>query len=93
MRPVEANALLPDGAEATVRVGLVDDPYIARKDQQTVGVQIVVDGDVAVSLNTVLEPDDEPAARSLVEQIVRGLESGELEPTAVAVEPLADELR
>ncbi len=88
---IEEKALLPDGGEALVRVGVVDDPYI-EEEQETVGVEIVIDGETAVALNTVLDPDQEGAARELVTEIVAGLESGELEPTAAAIEPLADEV-
>ena len=93
MEPIEEKALLPDGSEALVHVGLVEDPYVAEEDQDTVGVEVVVDGEVAVSLNTVLDPDQTAEARSLVEEIVAGLESGQLEPTPAAIEPLADDLR
>jgi hypothetical protein len=44
-------------------------------------------------VNTVLDPDQESEALELAREIVRKLESGELEPTAGAIEPYADELR
>ena len=44
-------------------------------------------------MNTVLDPDQTSEALELAREIVRGLESGDLEPTAGAIEPLADTLR
>jgi hypothetical protein len=83
---------LPDGREARVRVGVPDDPYVAKRELQTVAVEIVLDERVAASLNTVLSPDHESEARALALEIVAGLEAGELEPTAAAIEPLADRI-
>jgi hypothetical protein len=91
MEPIEQTAVLPDGSEAFVRVGLIHDPYIPQQEQRTVGVDVTVAGETAVSLNTILEPEQRKEARQLVEKIVSGLESGELEPTPAAIEPLADE--
>jgi hypothetical protein len=89
---VERTARLPDGREALVRVGVPDDPYIPRRELDTVDVEIVLDGRVAAAVNTILEPEQEHEAHELVREIVAGLESGELEPTAAAIEPLADRL-
>ena len=44
-------------------------------------------------MNTVLEPDQDSEALELAREIVRGLEAGDLEPTAAAIGPLADTLR
>ena len=92
-RPVEAAATLPDGREAVVRVGVPDDPYVARRDLDTVSLELHVDGEVAAALNTVLDADQESEALALAREIAAKLESGELEPTAGAIEPLADTLR
>ncbi len=92
METIEEKALLPDGSEALVRVGPAEDPYI-EEEIDTIGVEVVVDGETAVALNTVLDPEQEAEARELLDEIVKGLESGALEPTAGAIEPLADELR
>jgi hypothetical protein len=89
---IEETATLPDGREALVRVGVPDDPYIPRRELETVDVEIVLDGRVAAAVNTILEPEQEHEARLLAREIVAGLESGELEPTAGAIEPLADSL-
>ena len=45
------------------------------------------------AVNTVLDADQTDEARELLQEIVTGLESGELQPTAGAIEPLADRLR
>lgn len=92
METIEEKALLPDGSEALVRVGVFDDPYI-EEETETVGIEVVVDGETSAALNTVLDPDQDAEARRLVEEIISGLESGDLEPTAAALEPLADEPR
>ncbi len=91
--PVEQVAALPDGREAFVRVGVADDSYIPRRELDTVSLEVRVDGEVVAALNTVLDADETSEARELVREVVAGLESGELEPTAGALEPLADQLR
>ncbi len=92
-RVIEQRATLPDGREALVQVGVPDDSYIPRKELDTVAVEVLVDGMVAASLNTVLDPDQVSEARALAREIASGLQSGELEPTAGAIEPLANTLR
>jgi uncharacterized protein with PhoU and TrkA domain len=87
---VERPATLPDGREALVRVGVPDDSYIPRRELDTVAVEIEIGGRVAATVNTILEPEQEHEAHELARDIVSGLESGELEPTAEAIEPLAD---
>src|SRR5919201_4097495 len=89
---VERTATLPDGREALVRVGVPDDPYIPRRELDTVDVEILLDGRVAAAVNTILEPEQEHEAHELAREIVSGLESGELEPSAGAIERLADSL-
>jgi hypothetical protein len=89
---VEQTATLPDGRRALVRVGVPDDPYIPRRELHTVDVEILFDGRVAAAVNTILEPEQDHEARQLAREIVAGLESGELAPTAAAIEPLADRL-
>src|ERR687884_317259 len=91
--PVELKATLPDGREARVRVGVPDDPYIPRRELDTVDVELFVGDRPVAAVNTVLTADQESEARQLVREIVAGLEPGALEPTAAAIEPLADEPR
>ena len=91
--PVERDATLPDGRVVRVRVGLVEDGYIRRRELNTVDVELF-DGDQHLAaVNTVLDADQEGEALALAREIVSGLESGELQPTAASIEPLADQLR
>ena len=92
-RPVEKTAKLPDGREVNVRVGVPEDSYIPRRELDTVDVELFANGRAIAAVNTVLGADDDSAALQLARQIVKGLESGELAPTAAALEPLADEPR
>jgi hypothetical protein len=92
-RPVEQTASLPDGRQVRVRVGIPEDSYIARRDLDTVDVELFIDGRAVAAVNTVLFPNQDSAALSLAREVVAGLESGELEPTAAALEPLADQPR
>jgi len=87
---IERTALLPDGREAVVWVGVPNDPYIDRGELDTVAIELRVGGTVAAAINTILEPSQDSEARHLVDAVVRGLEDGSLEPTAGALEPLAD---
>ena len=86
-------ATLPDGRIVDVFVGVPDDPYIPKKDMDTVDVELRSGGEVLAAVNTVLDADQDSEARQLALEIVGGLEGGSLEPTAGAIEPLADELR
>ena len=92
-RPIEERRELPDGRVAVVWVGVPDDDYVDRKELETVALEVHVDGELTATLNTVLDPDQDSEARELALEILRALESGELEPTAGAIEPLADALR
>ncbi len=84
--------MLPSGREATVRVGLAEDPYIASAEIDTVSLVVRSGGEVLAVVNTVLEPAHVSEARILVREVVAGLASGELEPTAGALEPYADRI-
>ena len=92
-RPVEQTATLPDGREVRIRVGVPDDPYIPKRELRTVDVELYDGEQHLAAVNTVLLPEQESEALALAREIVAGLESGELEPTAGAIEPLADEPR
>jgi hypothetical protein len=92
-RPVEKTAKLPDGREVSVRVGVPEDSYIARRELDTVDIELFANGRALAAVNTVLGAHDDSKALQLAREIVKGLESGELEPTAAALEPLADEAR
>ena len=88
--PIEQEAKLPDGRVFLVRVGVPNDSYIARREIDTVAIELIQDGEVAASVNTVLGPQHVSEARALVRQVTARLASGDLEPTAGALEPLAD---
>jgi hypothetical protein len=92
--PVELTATIPDGRTIVVRVAVPDDSYIAKRELDTVDVELRdMAGTHLAAVNTVLDADQVSEARELAREIVEGLESGKLEPTAGAIEPLADELR
>ena len=88
--PVEEDVTLPDGRSVRVRVGVPDDPYIAKKELDTVDVELFEGETPLAAVTTILDASDTSEARALAREIVAGLQSGELEPTAAAVEPLAD---
>jgi hypothetical protein len=92
-RTVEQTATLPDGRSVTVHVGVPEDPYIPRRELETVDVELRVGGHVLAAVNTVLDPDQEAQALELAREIAHKLETGEIEPTAGAIEPFADTLR
>jgi hypothetical protein len=87
---VEQDATLPGGRVVTVRVGVPEDPYVSTSDLNTVAAEIVADGNVLATVNTVLDADQESEALELAREIAAGLESGELAPTVEAIEPLAN---
>jgi hypothetical protein len=91
--PIEATATLPDGRSVRVWVGVPEDPYIARRELDTVDIELSIGGNHLAAVNTVLGASQTSEARELVREIVSGLESGKLEPTAAALEPLADQPR
>jgi hypothetical protein len=86
--PVEERAELPDGRDATIWIGVPEDDYVARRELDTVAMELRVAGEVAAALNTTLGPEQNSEARSLARKIADGLESGRLEPTAGALEPI-----
>jgi hypothetical protein len=91
--PVELTATLPDGRAVRVRVGVPEDPYIPRRELDTVDIELFDGEQHLAAVNTVLGADQVSEARALARDVVAGLESGDLEPTAGALEPLADEPR
>jgi hypothetical protein len=91
--PIERDATLPDGRVVRIRVGIADDSYIAKQELDTVTLELIGEGEHLAAVSTVLDADQDSEARALVQEVVVGLESGALEPTAGALEPLADTLR
>jgi hypothetical protein len=91
-RPVEATARLPDGRDVVVRVGVPDDSYIPKRELDMVDVELRAGDEVLAVVTSVLSPEHESEARTLAREIASGLEQGTLEPTAGAIEPLADRI-
>jgi len=91
--PVEREATLPDGRVVRIRIGVPDDSYISQKELDTVTIELYGEGEHLAAVSTVLDAEQTSEARGLAEEIVIGLESGRLLPTAGALEPLADNLR
>ena len=89
--PIELTATLPDGREVLIRIGVPDDPYIPRRELRTVDVELFSGEEHLAAVNSVLLPEQESEALALARHIRAGLESGELEPTAGAIGPLADD--
>jgi hypothetical protein len=91
--PVEEDATLPDGRVVHVRIGVPNDSYIPQRELDTVTIELSTDDEHLAAINTVLDVDQGSEALALAREIVEGLESGALAPTAGALEPLADTLR
>jgi hypothetical protein len=90
--PLEATATLPDGSTVHIRIGVPEDGYIKKRDLDTVAIELSAHGEHVAAVNTLLDANESSAARELLREIVDGLESGELSPTAGAIEPLTDRL-
>jgi hypothetical protein len=90
---IERELTLPDGRGARIRLGLANDGYIARSEQETVVLELRIGEHVEAALNTVLDPDQEDEGAELVREVVEGLEAGRIKPTAAALEQYADRLR
>lgn len=91
--PLEQVAVLPDGRAVRVRVGLPEDGYVRPSDLQTVTLELYGNGEHLAAVTTILEPTQMNEAANLLHRVVAALESGEIAPTAGAVEPFADTLR
>jgi hypothetical protein len=93
--PLVQEATLPDGRVVAVRVAVAEDSYILQREVDTVFLELWDEGrgEHLAAVATVLEPEDDSAARALLRAAVAGLESGELAPTAGALERLADTVR
>jgi hypothetical protein len=91
--PIEEIATLPDGRRVLVRIGVPEDPYIPRRELDTVDVELFDGEQHLAAVNTVLGAQQMSEAHALAREIIAGLESGDLEPTAGALEPLADQPR
>lgn len=91
--PITSDATLPDGRVVHIRIGVPEDSYIPSRELNTVTLELADDREHLAAVATVLDVDQDSEARGLLREVVEGLESGELAPTAGAIEPLADRLR
>src|SRR5829696_6227906 len=91
--PVVERLELPDGRAGEIRVAVPDDPYIAKQELDTVALELRVEDEVVAALSTVLDADQTDEARQLAREVVEGLQTGRLEPTAGDLEPLAEQSR
>jgi hypothetical protein len=91
-QPLEQEVTLPDGRVVAVRIGLAEDSYIPGRLLDTVVLELFDEGrgEHLAGVSTVLNATDVDAARALLREVVDGLTSGSLAPTAGALEPLAD---
>lgn len=87
--PIEQTTTLPDGRTVVVRVGLFDGGYVPQKEIDTVTLDLLVDGEVEATVETVLNPNEVSEALELAREIASKLEAGELAPTAHSIEHLA----
>jgi hypothetical protein len=87
-KPVVEQAVLADGRALTVRVAVPEDPYVSKRELDTVGVELLAGDEVLASLTSTLSPEQTSEARRLALEIKHGLESGRLEPRAGAIEPI-----
>ena len=90
--PVSEAATLPDGRVVDISVGVAADPYVGT-DTDTIALELSEGEEVLASVLTVLAPEQGSEARELARELRAKLEAGELEPTAGAIEPLANEPR
>ena len=90
--PLTRDVLLPDGRVVHVRIGIAEDSYIPARELDTVTLELWDEsrGEHLAGVTTVLSVDDVAAARAMLREVVRGLGDGSLQPTAGALEPLAD---
>ena len=91
--PVVEHAALPGGGNVTIWVGVPDDSYIAKSELTNVDIQLHEGNSVIASLTTVLDPDQDGAARELAREVKAAIEAGEIGLHANELEPFADRLR
>jgi hypothetical protein len=90
--PLQHDATLPDGRVVHVRVGVPHDSYIRSRELSTVALEVFDDSEHLAAVNTILSVDHDREGLALLRDVVEGLESGSLAPTAGALESLADRL-
>src|ERR1700749_1016037 len=90
--PLEQEVRLPDGRVVAVRVGVDEASYIPRRELDTVVLELWDEarGEHLAGVTTVLSADDLDAAPAPLRAGLGALGDGSLNPTAGALEPLAD---
>ena len=88
--PIIETTHLPDGRNARIRVGIAEDSYIPDRELNTVVLEVRVGNGVVAVIDTVLDAEQVDAAHHLASRVRDGLATGEFEPTASALERLAD---
>jgi hypothetical protein len=88
--PLEQAVTLPDGRLVVVRVGVPADSYVPASERDTVAVELFEDGRGLAVADTLLEPEQTSEALRILRELVAGLGSGSLEPTAAALERVVD---
>jgi hypothetical protein len=73
----------------TVRLGLFDESYIKHREFDSFSLDLVLGGEVEVTVEYVVEEEHDSQARALAREVATQLASGELEPTAGSVEHIA----
>ena len=91
--PLEQTVTLPDERKLVMRIGVPDDPYVAKRELDTVVVEAFENGRGVAAVTTLLAPEDTSEALSLLRELVDGLASGSIAPTASAIEAIADRPR
>jgi hypothetical protein len=91
-RMIEERAALPDGGEVLIRIGVLPDPYVAKKQLDTVTIELERAGEHIAAVTTMLTPEQESEALAMAREVKAGIEAGEFEPTAAAIEVYADRI-
>jgi hypothetical protein len=91
--PIEQDLTLPDGRTAQLRIAMAHDSYLPEREEETVILELRIDGHVAATVNTVLDPEQDEEANELAREVIEALGSGHIEPSASALEQYADRLR
>jgi len=90
---IEQDLTLPDGRTAELRIGMAHDSYLPEREEETVILELRIDGHVAATVYTVLDPEQDEEATELAREVIEALGSGHIAPTASALEQYADRLR
>jgi hypothetical protein len=67
--PVEEQAVLGDGRRVVVRIAVPNDPYVRKRELDTVAVELWNGEQVLATVNSVLSPNQTSEARALAREI------------------------